>query len=91
MGLAVPAMTTAILGSVDKRQAGTASAVLNTARQVGGAMGVAVYGALVAAPATAAILSGIEIALGVSTALLLAGALLALSTNFNQGEKLCHS
>ncbi len=91
MGLAVPAMTTAILGSVDKRQAGTASAVLNTARQVGGAMGVAVYGALVAAPATAAILSGIEIALGVSTALLLGGALLALSTNFNQGEKLCHS
>jgi DHA2 family methylenomycin A resistance protein-like MFS transporter len=91
MGLAVPAMTTAILGAVEKHQAGTASAVLNTARQVGGAMGVAVYGALVAAPATAAILSGIEIALGVSTALLLGGALLALSTNFNQGEKLCHS
>jgi DHA2 family methylenomycin A resistance protein-like MFS transporter len=91
MGLAVPAMTTAILGSVDKRQAGTASAVLNTARQVGGAMGVAVYGALVAAPATTAILSGIDIALGVSTALLLGGALLAWSTDFNQGEKLCHS
>jgi DHA2 family methylenomycin A resistance protein-like MFS transporter len=45
MGLAVPAMTTAILASVAKHQAGTASAVLNTARQVGGAMGVAVYGA----------------------------------------------
>lgn len=91
MGLAVPAMTTAILAAVDKRQAGTASAVLNTARQVGGAMGVAVYGALVAAPATAAILSGMEIALGVSTALLLAGALLARSVHVNQGEKLCHS
>ncbi|SDF59083.1 MFS transporter, DHA2 family, methylenomycin A resistance protein [Duganella sp. OV458] len=91
MGLAVPAMTTAILSSVERSQGGTASAVLNTARQVGGAMGVAVYGALVAVPATAAILSGITIALGVSTALLLAGALLALSTDFNQGEKLCHS
>jgi DHA2 family methylenomycin A resistance protein-like MFS transporter len=91
MGLAVPAMTTAILGSVQRSQGGTASAVLNTARQVGGAMGVAVYGALVAAPATAAILSGIEIALGVSTVLLLGGALLAISSNFNQGEKLCHS
>lgn len=91
MGLAVPAMTTAILASVERSQGGTASAVLNTARQVGGAMGVAVYGALVAAPATAAMLSGIQIALGVSTVLLLAGALLALRTNFNQGEKLCHS
>lgn len=91
MGLAVPAMTTAILASVQPSQGGTASAVLNTARQVGGAMGVAVYGALVAAPATAAMLSGIQIALGVSTMLLLGGALLALRTNFNQGEKLCHS
>ena len=91
MGFAVPAMTTAILASVEKRQAGTASAVLNTARQVGGAMGVAVYGALVAAPETATVLHGIEIAMTVSTALLLAGALLAWQTNFNQGEKLCHS
>lgn len=91
MGLAVPAMTTAILASVQPSQGGTASAVLNTARQVGGAMGVAVYGALVAAPATAAMLSGIQIALGVSTMLLLGGAMLALRTNFNQGEKLCHS
>ncbi|MHA4870956.1 MFS transporter [Duganella sp. PWIR1] len=78
MGLAVPAMTTAILASVNKQQAGTASAVLNTARQVGGAMGVAVYGALVATPATAAILAGIEAAMVISTVLLLAGALLAV-------------
>jgi DHA2 family methylenomycin A resistance protein-like MFS transporter len=91
MGLAVPAMTTSILASVSKQQAGTASAVLNTARQVGGAMGVAVYGALVATPSTAAILAGIEAAMAVSTALLLGGALLAYLTIFNQGEKLCHS
>jgi len=91
MGLAVPAMTTSILAAVDKRQGGTASAVLNTARQVGGAMGVAVYGALVATPATAAILAGIQAAMAVSTALLLGGALLAYLTIFNQGEKLCHS
>jgi DHA2 family methylenomycin A resistance protein-like MFS transporter len=78
MGLAVPAMTTAILAAVERHQAGTASAVLNTARQVGGAMGVAVYGALVAAPATAAILAGIQAAMAVSTALLLGGALLAV-------------
>jgi len=85
MGLAVPAMTTAILASVAKHQAGTASAVLNTARQVGGAMGVAVYGALVATPATAAILAGIEAAMTISTVLLWGGALLAYLTIFNQG------
>lgn len=91
MGLAVPAMTTAILASVAKHQAGTASAVLNTARQVGGAMGVAVYGALVATPSAAAILAGIEAAMAISAALLLGGALLAYLTIFNQGAKLCHS
>jgi DHA2 family methylenomycin A resistance protein-like MFS transporter len=64
MGLAVPAMTTAILSGVDKRQAGTASAVLNAARQVGGAAGVALFGAMAAAGAgqhaTAAALLGTQ-------------------------------
>lgn len=77
MGLAVPAMTTSILSAVDRSQAGTASAVLNTARQVGGALGVAVFGALIASGATATVLHGIGIALAISTALLLAGAMLA--------------
>jgi DHA2 family methylenomycin A resistance protein-like MFS transporter len=77
MGLAVPAMTTSILSAVDRSQAGTASAVLNTARQVGGALGVAVFGALIASSAAATVLHGIEIALIISTALLLAGAVLA--------------
>jgi DHA2 family methylenomycin A resistance protein-like MFS transporter len=77
MGLGVPAMTTSILSDVERRQAGTASAVLNTARQVGGAVGVAVFGALVAAGANAEILSGIRLAMGISSALLLLAALLA--------------
>ncbi|GAB2894010.1 MFS transporter [Paraburkholderia jirisanensis] len=46
MGLAVPAMTTAVLASTDARRSGIASAVLNTARQAGGAVGVAAFGAL---------------------------------------------
>ncbi|MEP9328546.1 MFS transporter [Paraburkholderia phymatum] len=49
MGLAVPAMTTAVLASADRQRAGTASAVLNTARQAGGAVGVATFGALAGA------------------------------------------
>jgi len=77
MGLGVPAMTTSILADVERRRAGTASAVLNTARQVGGAVGVAVFGALVAAGANAEILSGIRLAMGISSALLLLAALLA--------------
>ena len=46
MGLGVPAMTTAILASVEHKDTGVASAVLNTARQAGGAVGVAAFGAL---------------------------------------------
>lgn len=46
MGLAVPAMTTGILASVDKAISGTSSAVLNTTRQAAGAMGVAIFGAM---------------------------------------------
>ena len=48
MGLAVPAMTAAILASVEPAWSGTASAVLNAARQAAGAIGVAVFGTLVA-------------------------------------------
>lgn len=48
MGLAVPAMTTTVLASVERHAAGTASAVLNATRQVGGTIGVAVFGTFVA-------------------------------------------
>lgn len=78
MGLAVPAMTNAILSSVDRRRAGVASAVLNTARQAAGAIGVAVYGSL-ADGAAAQIVHGLHAAAGISIALLLVGAVLALS------------
>lgn len=77
MGLAVPAMTTSILAAVDRAEAGTASAVLNMARQVGGATGVAIFGALIAGAGAAAAMQGIRLALAVSSALLLLGAVLA--------------
>lgn len=76
MGLAVPAMTTTILASVERRRAGTASAVLNAARQVGGTIGVAVFGALVAGD-DRAIVAGLHAAAIASTVLLLVAALLA--------------
>lgn len=95
MGLAVPAMTTSILAAVERSQAGTASAVLNTARQAGGAMGVALFGALFAAPGAAAALHGTRLALGVSSALLLLAAMLAwrcvAQPFFNRGETPCRT
>lgn len=70
-GLAIPAMTTSILSSVEPRQAGTASAVLNTARQAGGAAGVAILGAIVADGTPQAVMGGVRGALLGSAALLL--------------------
>jgi len=77
MGLGVPAMTTAILSSVERAFAGTASAILNTARQVGGALGVAVYGALVSSGSNAQLLTGLHIAVLTSAVLLSVAAGLA--------------
>jgi MFS transporter, DHA2 family, methylenomycin A resistance protein len=77
MGLAVPAMTTAVLASADARRAGTASAVLNTARQAGGAIGVAAFGALASGAQAAHIVDGLHAATAISTVILLIAALLA--------------
>lgn len=95
MGLAVPAMTTSILSAVPREQSGTASAILNAARQVGGAIGVASFGALIAGSAPAAALRGIETALAAATVLLLLGAALAWRyiNRFHspQGASLCRT
>src|SRR5689334_20779696 len=46
ISLAMPAMTAAVVGAAGAEHAGVASGVLNAARQSGGALGVAVLGAL---------------------------------------------
>ncbi|WP_176315806.1 MFS transporter [Burkholderia vietnamiensis] len=46
IGLAIPAITSAVMESVDEAFVGVASAALNAARQVAGAIGVAAFGAL---------------------------------------------
>lgn len=48
LGIVVPAMTAAVLGSVDASRSGIASGTLNTARQAGSVLGVAVFGSLAA-------------------------------------------
>jgi DHA2 family methylenomycin A resistance protein-like MFS transporter len=49
--LVMPPMTAVLLNSVPAHRAGTASGVFNTSRQIGGALAVAVFGALLATPA----------------------------------------
>jgi DHA2 family methylenomycin A resistance protein-like MFS transporter len=51
LGLLTPAVVAAAVGAVEGDRAGLASGVNNTARQAGGAIGIAAYGAL-AGPAT---------------------------------------
>jgi DHA2 family methylenomycin A resistance protein-like MFS transporter len=48
LGLLVPAMTAAMLGSVDASRSGLASGMLTTARQTGSVIGVALFGSLAA-------------------------------------------
>ena len=73
MGLAIPALTSGLLASVDRHEAGAASGTLNACRQVGGAAGVAIFGAL----AGAGIVTGLRMS-GVTAAVLLVGAAIIL-------------
>ncbi|NAZ74909.1 DHA2 family efflux MFS transporter permease subunit [Kineococcus sp. T13] len=67
--LAMPPVTGVVLEGVPQHRAGTASAVFNTFRQIGGAVAIAVFGALIAVPG--GFLAGARTSLVVAAALLL--------------------
>jgi EmrB/QacA subfamily drug resistance transporter len=48
IAMTMPSVSAAAMGAVDPRKAGVASGVVNSARQVGGALGIAVLGSVVA-------------------------------------------
>jgi DHA2 family methylenomycin A resistance protein-like MFS transporter len=73
--VAMPSVTGVVLAGVPLDRAGTASAVFNTFRQVGGAVAIAVFGALIARPDVTA---GVRTSLGIAAALLLLAALNSL-------------
>jgi DHA2 family methylenomycin A resistance protein-like MFS transporter len=75
--LAVPTLTAVLMSSVPQARAATASGVLNTCRQLGGALAIAVFGALVANPAT--FLWGLQVSLVIAAVLLLVTAVASLS------------
>jgi DHA2 family methylenomycin A resistance protein-like MFS transporter len=74
--LAMPSVTSIVLEGVPAQQAGTASAVFNTFRQVGGAVAIAVFGALIANPDRTD--QGLRLSLGSAALLLLLTALNSL-------------
>jgi Na+/melibiose symporter-like transporter len=87
MALSIVPVTIAGLTGVDRSDAGVASGLINTSRQIGGAIGIAAASAIAAAatsgytgaPAgsTAALDHGFQVTLMVLTGLLLAGAAVA--------------
>lgn len=71
IGLTVPPMTSALLATVDQKQSGVASGVLNTTRQAGSVIGVALFGSLIADRHQ--FIAGLHLALYISVAVLLIG------------------
>jgi DHA2 family methylenomycin A resistance protein-like MFS transporter len=74
LGLIVPVMTSALLGSVDRGRSGVASGTLNTARQTGSVVGVGLFGSLAAGH----LVSGLRLAVVISIGLALLVAVLTL-------------
>jgi EmrB/QacA subfamily drug resistance transporter len=70
--LVMPPVTGALLNSVPADHAGTASGVFNTSRQAGGALAVAVFGALLAHQGT--FIHGLRVSLLIAATVALAGA-----------------
>jgi EmrB/QacA subfamily drug resistance transporter len=89
MALVMTPTTAAAMGSVPVDKAGVGSAVLNSGRQVGGALGIAVMGAIIAEAVTAPpgtpesitqFVTGYQHALTVAALIALAGAVLSVVT-----------
>jgi MFS transporter, DHA2 family, methylenomycin A resistance protein len=68
--LAMQPTTGLVLATVAPERAGTASAVFNTFRQVGGAIAIAIFGALIADRTH--FITGMQTSLAIAAALLLA-------------------
>ena len=74
LGLVVPPLTSTLLGSVDKARSGIAAGVLNSTRQTGSVLGVALFGSMVGK--ANGFISGTRISLIISAILLLSAAIM---------------
>ncbi|HEY7004640.1 MAG TPA: MFS transporter [Gaiellaceae bacterium] len=89
MAIVMTPVTAAAMGSVPVDKAGVGSAVLNSMRQVGGSLGIAVMGAIIAASVSAVpgtpesltqFVTGYQHALQVAAGIAFAGAVLSVAT-----------
>jgi DHA2 family methylenomycin A resistance protein-like MFS transporter len=85
--LVMPPTTAVLLDAVPARRAGTASAVFNTSRQVGGALAVAVFGALLTS--TAGFVHGLRLSLIIAAlvAVLVAATATGLTTTHHTRQE----
>jgi DHA2 family methylenomycin A resistance protein-like MFS transporter len=74
-GLVVPPLNTALVGSVPAHRVGIAAGVFNAARQVGGVVGVALFGSLLA---QGPFVAGMRLALAAAAVALVAAGAIAL-------------
>jgi DHA2 family methylenomycin A resistance protein-like MFS transporter len=77
IALVVPTMTNATLSSVEAAYAGIASGILNSARQIGGMLGVAVCGFFVRDTEPSLFQHGMHVSIALAVALLSAGGILS--------------
>jgi len=84
LGLLVPPLTSTLLGSVEKSRSGLAAGVLNSTRQTGSVLGVALFGSLVGQ--SDAFVAGAHVALIISAGLLMAAAAAILSARLFDGR-----
>jgi EmrB/QacA subfamily drug resistance transporter len=83
--LVMPPVMALLLHAVPSRRAGVASGVFNTSRQAGGALAVAVFGALLASRAT--FTHGMRVSLLIAAAVALAAAAVSLRISPPPGEQ----
>jgi DHA2 family methylenomycin A resistance protein-like MFS transporter len=74
------------VGAVPRERAGLGSAVNNTARQTGGAIGIAAYGALAGKPGSAGFIGGLHAVALITAGLFLAGVVATLTAIPGSGE-----
>lgn len=79
LGFALPSLTFVLLEAIPAAQAGLAGGLLNASRQTGGALAVALYGALVSGALSGSFLASMRVSMLISAALLIASAVTALT------------
>jgi DHA2 family methylenomycin A resistance protein-like MFS transporter len=79
LGFALPSLTFVLLEAIPAAQAGLAGGLLNASRQTGGALAVALYGALVSGAFSGSFLASMRVSMLISAALLIASAVTALT------------